>query len=177
MESDSEDGLLPVPGMDAHRKLEELADSKRQAAVETVASILQTKGRDVWSITPQATVYEAIALMAEKRVGSLVVWDRTLSGIISERDYARKVILQGKSSRDTFVSEIMTSPVITVTSKHTIPDCLRIVTDFRIRHLPVIDEERLTGLISIGDLVRAVLSMQAHTIDQLETYITNKYPK
>jgi CBS domain-containing protein len=165
-------------GMNAQPKLTDLADPKRQAAVETVSSILREKGCEVWSIAPEATVYEAISLMAEKRAGALAVTSGSeLTGIISERDYARKVILQGKSSKHTPVADVMSSPVITVTPRHTVPECLRMVTELRIRHLPVVDEGRLCGLISIGDLVRSVLAMQAHTIDELATYIANKYPK
>jgi CBS domain-containing protein len=123
-------------------------------------------------------VYEAVAQMADRRVGCLaVVSGRELAGIISERDYARKVILRGKSSRETKVRDIMSAPVITVTPEHTVYDCLRIMSSRRIRHLVVLDNNRIAGLISIGDLVKSVLSMQAHTINQLETYITNKYPE
>ena len=164
--------------MTAQPKLAAFADPSKQAGVETVAAILQTKGRDVWSIAPEATVYEAIALMAEKHCGSLpVLAHGELTGIISERDYARKVILQGKSSKHTTVGAVMSSPVLTVTPRHTVVECLRIVTHYRIRHLPVIEHGRVGGLVSIGDLVNSILSMQAHTIDQLETYITNSYPK
>jgi CBS domain-containing protein len=164
--------------MTSQSRLTEFADPRKQAGVETVASILKTKGSQVWSIAPGATVYAAIALMAEKRSGSLAVLVQDeLVGIITERDYARKVILQGKSSKETPVAEIMSSPVLTVEPKHTVDQCLRIVTDNRIRHLPVMAEGRVVGLVSIGDLVNSILSMQAHTIDQLETYITNKYPK
>ena len=167
-----------VSGMSAQSKLTELADPRRQATIETVTSILKVKGREVWSIAPEATVYDAISLMAEKRAGALVVLSGgQLAGIISERDYARKVILQGKSSKHTSAAEVMSSPVITVTPAHTVPQCLRIVTDLRIRHLPVMEEGTLCGLISIGDLVRSVLSIQAQTIDELETYITNQYPR
>ena len=173
-------GMLRASGsrMSAESKLTELADLRRQATIETVTSILNLKGREVWSIAPETTVYDAISLMAEKRAGALVVLSAgKLVGIISERDYARKVILQGKSSKHTSVAEVMSSPVVTVTPAHTVPQCLRMVTDLRIRHLPVMEVGTLCGLISIGDLVRSVLSMQAHTIDQLETYITNKYPR
>ena len=146
--------------------------------METVASVLKVKGEEVWWIAPSATVYEAIALMAEKRAGALVVIDEAkLVGMVSERDYARKVILLGKSSKQTAVAEIMSYPVITVTPKHTVDECLRLVTLNRVRHLPVVEGNIIRGVVSIGDLVHSVLSMQAHTIDQLETYITNKYPK
>lgn len=164
--------------MQSQPKLIEFADPKQQAGIETVAAILQTKGRDVWSIAPDATVYEAIALMAEKHCGSLVVLvNHELVGMISERDYARKVILQGKSSKHTPVGEVMSSPVLTVTPRDTVHGCLHLVTRHRIRHLPVLEQGRVVGLVSIGDLVNSILSMQAHTIDQLETYITSNYPK
>ncbi len=139
---------------------------------DTIASILQTKGSAVWSIPPQASVYDAIAMMADRRVGALLVMSgATLAGIISERDYARKVILQGRSSKDTPVGEIMTGDVITVTPGHTVDECMRIMTDCRIRHLPVLVGTEVVGMISIGDLVRSIISDQAHTIDQLHSYI------
>jgi CBS domain-containing protein len=139
---------------------------------DTIASILQTKGSAVWSVPPQASVYDAIALMADRRVGALLVMSGgKLEGIISERDYARKVILQGRSSKDTLVEEIMTRSVIAVTPDHTVDECMRIVTECRIRHLPVLLGEEVVGVVSIGDLVRNIISDQAHTINQLHTYI------
>ncbi len=139
---------------------------------ESITSILQRKGSVVWSVRPQASVYDAIALMANKRVGALLVMSEgKLEGIISERDYARKVILQGRSSKDTLVDEIMTRSVIGVTPDHTVDECMRIVTECRIRHLPVLLGSEVVGVISIGDLVRAIISDQAYTIDQLHTYI------
>lgn len=145
--------------------------------METIGSILRNKGSAIWSVAPETTVYDAIALMAEKRVGALLVLsaDR-LAGIISERDYARKVILQGRSSKETPVREVMTSSLITVTPEHTVEECLRIMTNHRIRHLPVLQQDKLAGVISIGDLVSAIISAQAQTIDQLHTYITGQYP-
>ena len=152
-------------------------DTGKRANVDTVRSILNAKGHDVVSIKPEATVYEAIADMARLQVGALlVVSGRELVGIISERDYARKVILQGRSSRDTTVREIMTPSLVTVTSAQTVDDCLRIVTEKRIRHLPVVDAGELKGLVSIGDLVKTIISSQAYTIDQLHTYIEAGYP-
>jgi len=143
---------------------------------ETVASILNNKGRRIWSIDPEATIYDAIAMMADKSVGALLVCSGyKLLGIISERDYARKVILQGKSSKDTRVEEIMTHPVITVTPQHTVDDCMRLITDHRVRHLPVIDGHEVVGVISIGDLVRAIIAHQAETIDHLHAYISGRY--
>jgi CBS domain-containing protein len=139
---------------------------------DTISSILQSKGSQTFSIPPDASVYEAIAMMADKGVGALLVMTASrLVGIVSERDYARKVILQGRSSKDSPVSDIMTRDVITVTPGHTIDDCMRIVTECRIRHLPVVSGDRVTGMISIGDLVRAIISDQAHTISQLHSYI------
>jgi len=164
--------------VDAQPKLARLANPKLQAQIDTVASILKSKGRQVWSIGPEATVYEGIAAMAERHVGALVVLaEGSLVGIVSERDYARKVFLRGKSSLQTRVREIMSTPVITVTPEKTVYECLRMMSAHRVRHLPVIEDGRLSGLVSIGDLVSSVLSMQAHTIDQLETYIASEYPQ
>ncbi len=144
---------------------------------ETIGSILKTKGSEVWWLPPDATVYEAIALMAEKRIGAVLICQegRPL-GIVSERDYARKVILMGRSSKETKVREIMSSPLIMVTPDHTVEECMRIMTTHRIRHLPVVEGERLVGVVSIGDLVNAIISAQAATIHQLRNYITGKYP-
>jgi CBS domain-containing protein len=142
---------------------------------ETVASILKNKGSRIWSVDPDATVYEAIAMMAEKSVGALLVLSGgRLVGIISERDYARKVILQGRSSSDTLVREIMTGSVITVTPDHSIDECMKIITGNRVRHLPVLAEDKLLGVISIGDLVNAIIALQAETIDHLHTYISGR---
>jgi CBS domain-containing protein len=139
---------------------------------DTVASVLRHKGGDVWSIAPDASVYDAIALMAGRSVGALLVMDRTsLVGILSERDYARKVILQGRSSKDTRVSDIMTTPVISVTPAHTIHQCMEIVTANRIRHLPVVDGVRVMGIVSIGDLVRKIVATHEETIHHLHDYI------
>jgi CBS domain-containing protein len=144
---------------------------------ETIGSILKTKGPQIWSVAPDATVFDAIALMADKSVGAvLVIFEGRPVGIVSERDYARKVILQGRSSKDTRVLDIMTVGLVTVTPDNTIDECMRIMTHHRIRHLPVIDRGDLVGIVSIGDLVNAVIADQAHTIDQLHTYIGNKYP-
>jgi CBS domain-containing protein len=143
---------------------------------ETIASIVKSKGCRIWSIEPDATVLEAIRLMADKSIGALlVVSEGNLVGIISERDYARKVILQGRSSRDTRVSEIMTADVLTVSPDHSVDECMRIITHHRIRHLPVVGGGELRGVISIGDLVRAIIAEQAETIDHLHAYIAGKY--
>src|SRR5262249_56507262 len=116
---------------------------------ETIALILQTKGNAIWFVTPEATVYDAIAMMADKGAGALlVVYHRRLVGIISERDYARKVILQGRLSKETHVSDIMTRSVISVTPAHTVDECMRIMTEHRVRHLPVLDGDALAGMVS-----------------------------
>ena len=141
----------------------------------SVAHLLHAKGRAVWSIPPDASVYEAIKLMADKGVGALLVMEgQRLVGIVSERDYARKVILQGKSSRDTPVREIMTDKVFYVRPDQTVEDCMALMTAQRIRHLPVLDDDRVIGVVSIGDLVRAVISEQEVRIRQLEQYIMGR---
>lgn len=150
----------------------------QMAMVEVVRSILKTKDTDVWSISPDATVYDAIGMMADKGIGALPVLDESkIIGILSERDYARRVILQGRSSKETRVCEIMTNSVITVTPDNTVAECMEIMTNRRIRHLPVVDRERLVGIVSIGDLVKAIISAQEHAIAQLSSYITGEYPR
>lgn len=145
--------------------------------METVRSMLRHKGSDIFWLSPEATVYEAVAMMADKSVGALlVIAGGRLAGIVSERDYARKVILKGKHSHEMQVKEIMTSPVFTVTPENSVEDCMRIITSHRIRHLPVMDGDALLGMISIGDVVRSIISAQAHTIDQLSGYIEGRYP-
>jgi CBS domain-containing protein len=137
-----------------------------------VGLLMRSKSGGVWSLPPTASVYEAIAMMAEKQVGALLVMEYgRLAGIVSERDYARKVILQGRSSKETPVAEIMSSPVITVTPVHSIGECMQIVTEKRIRHLPVVEREQVTGMVSIGDLVNWVVSEQQATIRHLEAFI------
>jgi CBS domain-containing protein len=145
---------------------------------ERVHTILANKGTAIWSVRPEATVYEALTLLAEKDVGALlVISEGKLTGVFSERDYARKVALLGKRSRELRVGEIMTSPVITVTREHTVEECMRIVTEHHIRHLPVVDGEELVGMVSIGDLVNAIISAQADTIQHLSNYIAGEYPR
>lgn len=145
--------------------------------VDSVRLVLKQKGQDIWYVSPDACVYDAIEIMAEKYVGALlVVADGNLVGVVSERDYARKVILQGKSSKQTQVKEIMTSPAIFVTPEHTVEDSMRIMTDKHIRHLPVVEDGKILGVVSIGDLVKWMISAQQQTISQLHSYITNAYP-
>jgi CBS domain-containing protein len=139
----------------------------------TVKHLLERKGAQIYSVAPDTPVLDAIRLMAEKHVGALLVMrDAELAGIISERDYARKVILLGRASADTPVRQIMTSPVITVKPTHTVNECMQLVTDQRIRHLPVVDNGRVVGVVSIGDLVKAVIESQQEQIEQLERYIS-----
>lgn len=144
---------------------------------QIIEQILHRKGGGIWSIEPDATVFEALARMAERDVGALLVMsgDRLL-GVISERDYARKVILQGLSSRETPVRDIMTGDPVVAGPFDTVDDCMRKMTHHRVRHLPVVDGGCVTGVISIGDLVNAIISDQAETIGHLHTYIAAKYP-
>jgi CBS domain-containing protein len=141
-------------------------------AMKTVRQLLQTKGGEVHSIGPDARVIDALKLMADKEIGALVVIDKgKLAGILSERDYARKVILLGKSSQDIAVREIMTEKVVTIQPTQTVEDCMALMTSRRVRHLPVSEGERLIGLLSIGDLVKEVIADQEQTIKELESYI------
>ena len=143
----------------------------------SVSAILAHKGSAVWSIAPNATVFDAIQVMADKNVGALpVVENGKLAGMISERDYTRKVILKGKSSKETPVRDIMTQELITADAGDSITECLRVMTEKRIRHLPVMEGSKMIGLVSIGDLVRRIISAQTATIDNLEKYITGDYP-
>ena len=140
---------------------------------KTVANIIDHKGRDIWAVDATNSVYEALEIMADKNVGALVVTsDDALTGILSERDYARKVILVSKGSKKTPVSEIMTPNPVTVEPSDTVASCMQLMTDRRIRHLPVVEDGDLVGVISIGDVVRAVIEEQKFLIDQLESYIT-----
>ncbi len=140
--------------------------------MKTVSQLLQVKGGGVWSVTPESSVFSALKLMAEKNVGALLVMQGdALRGILSERDYARKVILLGKSSHDLQVREIMSDKVVCVGPKQTVDECMAMMSSKRIRHLPVLEGGKVTGILSIGDLVKEVIAEQQLTIQQLESYI------
>jgi len=142
----------------------------------SINEILDHKGNAVWMVSPDNTVFEAIQLMAEKNIGALLVTERDrLIGIVSERDYTRKVALKGKTSKDLKVRDIISNEVLSVTPQHTVEECMRLMTENRVRHLPVLDGEALLGVVSIGDLVNWIISTQGTTIQQLETYISG-YP-
>ena len=141
--------------------------------MKTVRNILDTKGHEVWCIGPEDTVFDALRLMAEKEVGSLMVMDGArVAGLISERDYARKIVLLGRTSPNTLVKEIMTSHVAYTHLEQPIEECMAVMTEKRIRHLPVMEQGKLVGIISIGDLVKAIIADQKFIIEQLERYIT-----
>ncbi len=138
-----------------------------------VRHILQEKGGGLWSVTPETIVFDALQLMAEKNCGALVVLEGDkLVGIFSERDYARKIILKGRKSRETTVSEIMSTVITSVNPGQSVDECMSLMTEKRIRHLPVLDQDKLVGVISIGDVVKAVIAEREFTIKQLENYIT-----
>lgn len=142
--------------------------------MKLVKHLLDTKGRYIISITPDASVFDAIKLMADRSVGSLLVMqDDKLLGIVTERDYARKVIIKGRSSKSTLVSDIMTTDLVTTSADQTVNQCMSLMTDRRIRHLPVIEDDKAVGLISIGDIVQAVIADQQEEIAHLEQYITS----
>ena len=142
--------------------------------MNTVKQILDQKGHSVFTIGPDASVYDAIAMMAEKHVGALAVTEGDkLVGLISERDYARKGFLQGRSSPDTKISEIMTDRVMVVSQERTTEECMALMTEKHFRHLPVVEDGDLVGIVSIGDMVKAIISEQQFTIEQLEHYITS----
>jgi len=143
---------------------------------DTIRCVLRSKGGEVFAITPDTSVYDALAVMADKQVGALLVMEEgRLYGLVSERDYARKVILQGRSSRDTLVSEIMSEDLMTVGPDRTIDDCMQLMTMHRIRHLPVIDRMEVVGVISVGDLVKYTISAQMQEIEHLHAYIGGGY--
>jgi CBS domain-containing protein len=142
--------------------------------IMNVRQILEVKGNDLWSVKPDSTVYEALRLMADKDVGALLVMeDDKLVGIVSERDYARKVVLKGKSSKDTQIKEIMTSVLYTVHPDQTVHECMELMTNQHIRHLPVILDNKVMGIISIGDVVKNVIYQQREAIKDLERQVTN----
>jgi len=144
---------------------------------EPVRSLLRKKGNALWSISPDATVYQAIELMSEKRIGAVIVLIAgKLAGIVSERDYARKVILKGKHSRETKVREIMTTPVMFVTPDKSVDECMRLMTSRRVRHLPVVEGDTVVGMVSIGDLVNWIIDSHEQTIQNLQNYISGAYP-
>jgi CBS domain-containing protein len=139
----------------------------------TVRSVLQSKGSDIWSTAPDTLVFDALKVMAEKNVGALLVMEgNQLIGIFSERDYARKIVLKGESSHNIAIRNVMTSGVISVTPDQSIEDCMALMTGKHIRHLPVLENSKIVGLISIGDVVKAIISQHEDTIKQLENYIT-----
>ncbi len=139
----------------------------------TVSDILRGKGQEIWAVEPEETVLNALKLMADKGIGAVMVMtDGQVRGILSERDYARKVVLQGRSSANTPVKEIMTSRVFAITPNHTVENCMSLMTEKRIRHLPVMDGAKLVGVISIGDVVKIMLTEKDQVIDQLTNYIT-----
>jgi CBS domain-containing protein len=156
----------------------ESTQSKGNAMIPGVINeILSHKSSQLWTVSPDATVFDAIQIMADKNVGAvLVMAEDKLIGIATERDYTRKVALKGKSSRDTQVREIVGTPPITVTPSHTVEECMKLMTAHRVRHLPVLDGGKVTGLVSIGDLVNWIITAQSVTIHQLESYITGHYP-
>ena len=144
--------------------------------MKTVKDLLKAKGYDIWAVAPEASVYDALKLMADKNVGAVLVIEAgNLVGILSERDYARRVIFKGELSEDTSVREIMTKKVLWVRPDQTVEECMALMTSKRVRHLPVFEDDQLTGVISIGDVVKAIISHQEFMIEQLEHYITGGY--
>ena len=142
----------------------------------TIAQLLNAKGDQIWSVEPKATIFEALEIMSEKEIGALLVMeDGKLTGIFSERDYARKVILKGKSSKETPVGELMTKKVFYIDSQKTINDCMVMMTAKRIRHVPVIEDNQVMGIVTIGDVVNQIISEQEVTINHLKNYITGSH--
>ena len=143
---------------------------------DTISEILTQKGPQVWTVSPDTMVFDAIQLMADKNIGALVVTEHgKVVGIMSERDYTRKIALKGKSSKQTPVLEIISGKVVSASPSHTVEDCMRLMTDHRVRHLPVLSDDNILGIVSIGDLVNWIISAQTTAIHQLQTYITG-YP-
>jgi CBS domain-containing protein len=143
----------------------------------TIDTLLNHKQPAVWSVPPDSTVFDAIKMMSDKNIGALPVMDgQQLVGMFSERDYTRNVFLKGKSSKSTAVKEIISKPVISVAPGHTVEECMRLMTEHRVRHLPVLKENRLVGIVSIGDLVNWIISAQNQALTQMEDYISGKYP-
>ena len=141
--------------------------------MKLVKNILDSKGNEIWNVTPKNSVLDAIKMMAEKGVGALLVMENDkLAGILSERDYARKIILKGRSSEKTPVKDIMTAEVVCANPEHSVEECMSLMTEKHIRHLPVVQDEKVVGVLSIGDLVKAIIEEQDYTIKQLEMYIT-----
>ena len=143
----------------------------------TIDSLLNQKSTSLWSVPPDATVFDAIHLMSEKNIGALLVMEgSSLVGMFTERDYTRNVILKGKSSKSTAVKEILSARVVSVEPHHSVEECMRLMTEHRIRHLPVLDGDRVVGIVSIGDLVNWIISAQHLALCQMEDYISGKYP-
>lgn len=143
----------------------------------TIDSILQQKNGALWSVPPNTTVFDSIKLMSQKNIGALLVMENgRLDGVFSERDYTRKIVLKGKSSKTTAVQEIVSRPAISVTPQHTIEECMRLMTENRVRHLPVLDGDKVVGIVSIGDLVNWIISAQHVALKQMEAYISGQYP-
>jgi len=167
------------------RQREQMLQGKSLSAVvvktetrQTVAEILQEKGRQVWTIGPQQSVFEALRVLGEHEIGALVVVkEAEVVGLFSERDYAREVILQGKSSKDTRIEEIMRSPAVTVEPDYGIGEVMALMTFLRLRHMPVMEGDDLVGLVSMGDLVKAIIDEQGQTIEHLHHFITGRYPR